>query len=94
MAISPWTNQYSVTRMDAHSEIFILFFSSSHVDFFPFRYRHTKKRNAGDKRPYLSNAGITSVMPWDVGCLTRENSQECQGFFAQCQALFVDFSYF
>jgi hypothetical protein len=43
---------------------------------------------------YLSNPGITSVMPWAVGCLTRENTQECRAFFAQCRALFVDFFHF
>ncbi len=32
-------------------------------------------------------------MPWVVGCLT-ENTQECRVVFAQCRAVFVDFSYF
>jgi hypothetical protein len=27
---------------------------------------------------YLSNRSITSVMPGAGGCLTRENTQECQ----------------
>jgi hypothetical protein len=40
---------------------------------------------------YLSNRSITSVMPWAVGCLTRENTKECWAFIAQCRALFVDF---
>jgi hypothetical protein len=45
VAISPWTCQYSITRMDVHLEIFILFFFSWRADFFPFKYRHTRKRN-------------------------------------------------
>ncbi len=52
VAISPWIGQFSVTRMDAHSEIFILLFPSWCTDFFPSRYRHTRKRNAGDKRTW------------------------------------------
>jgi len=43
---------------------------------------------------YFSNPGITSVMSWAVGCLTRENTQECQAVFAQCRAVFVDFFHF
>jgi hypothetical protein len=38
--------------MDVHSKKFILFFSSWRADFFPSRYRHTKKRNAKDKRTW------------------------------------------
>jgi hypothetical protein len=38
--------------------------------------------------------GITSVMPWVVGCLTRKNTLWCRAFFAQCRAFFVDFCYF
>jgi hypothetical protein len=34
------------------------------------------------------------IMPWVVGCLTRKNTKECRDFFAQCQALFVDFFHF
>ncbi len=39
---------------------------------------------------YLSNLGITSVMLWAVGCLTRENTQECRVVFVD----FFTFSYF
>jgi hypothetical protein len=38
--------------------------------------------------------GITSVMPWDVGCLTRKNTLRCRAFFAQCRAFFVDLFHF
>ncbi len=31
--------------------------------------------------PYRYYPGITSVMPWAVGCLTRENTHECRAFF-------------
>ncbi len=43
---------------------------------------------------YLSNPGITSVMSWAVGCLTRENTQECWVVFAQCRAFFVELFHF
>jgi hypothetical protein len=38
--------------------------------------------------------GITSVMPWAVGCLTRKNTLRCRAFFAQCRAIFVDLFHF
>jgi len=53
--------------------------------------------HGGLVKPLRYDPGITSVMPWAVGCLTRENTQECRAFFTQCRALFVDFftfSYF
>jgi hypothetical protein len=33
-------------------------------------------------------------MPWAVGCLTRKNTKQCRGVFAQCRALFVDLFHF
>jgi hypothetical protein len=64
-AISLWTGQYSVTRMDAHSEIlFYFFFSSWRMKFFPFRYRHSTKRNAGDKRTWSQEELKQSADAW------------------------------
>jgi hypothetical protein len=44
--------------------------------------------------PYLYDPGITSVMSWAVGYLTRENTQECRAVFAQCRVVFVDLFHF
>ncbi len=38
--------------------------------------------------------GITSVMPWAVGCLTKKNTKQCRAVFVQCRALFVDLFHF
>ncbi len=65
VAISLWTGRYFVTRMDAHSEIFILlFFSSWRVKFFPFRYRHSTKRNTGDKGTWSQEELERSADAW------------------------------
>jgi hypothetical protein len=51
--------------MDAHSEIFILlFFSSWRVKFFPFRYRHSTKRNTGDKGTWSQEELERSADAW------------------------------
>jgi hypothetical protein len=47
---------------------------------------------SGDLLRY--DLGITSVMPWAVGCLTRKNILRCPAFFAQCRAVFVDLFHF
>jgi hypothetical protein len=43
---------------------------------------------------YLYNPGIMPIVPWAVGCLTRKNTLWCRAFFAECRAVFVDFTYF
>jgi hypothetical protein len=50
--------------MNAHSEIFIIFFSSWSANFFPFRYQHTMKRNAGDKGTWSQEELEQSMDAW------------------------------
>jgi hypothetical protein len=54
----------------------------------------TKSLWDGERVHLKYDPGITSVMPWAVGCLTRENTKECWAFFAQCRVFFVDFFHF
>ncbi len=66
VAISLWTGGYSVTRMDAHSEkkLFCFFFPSWPVKFFPFRYRHSTKKNARDKWTWSQEELERSADAW------------------------------
>ncbi len=85
----------SVVRLELFfSQYFIVYHFCIFVSFF---YEVSFIRSLEMINPlvtYLSNPGITSVMPWAVGCLTKENTQECRAFFTQCRALFVDFFHF
>jgi len=52
--------------MDADSEIFILLFFSWRANFFPFRYWHTRKKNAGDKRTWSQEELEQFVNVWAI----------------------------
>ncbi len=44
--------------------------------------------------PLRYDLGITNVMLWAMGCLTRKNILRCLAFLAQCRAVFVDLFHF
>jgi hypothetical protein len=60
VAISPWIGQYSVTRMDAHSEIFILLFFLMAREFLSFQVSTHQEKKCERQRNLVAR-GIETV---------------------------------